>query len=474
MEFLQILDAPVEAGGLVEWIPTVPGGLGAWNPDPRATSHNHEHHLLEAHAYRLATARQGGRESWLGVAVDFDEQISLSAARQAILGWIDRHEVLRTHVTLVETPSDGDRVTTERYTAEPGTVHLRDRRIGWFGESAALTAQIATAFDGATAPLHWPAYRFATVARAGSFTLLFAADHSLVDGYSLVHAQYELREMYRAAAESRAPELPPTGSYVDFSGTERLAADTADQRHTAVLEWREFLDGGPLPDFTLIAQPPPCHDAEPVHLPQAAYDNLILDDDATRALAQRCADLGGSLTGGLLTTVGLVYRKATGEDRFATVMPRHTRNHSAFHTALGWFVALAPVSVDLADDPDFAEALTRIMVSLDRAREGASLPLLRLAELLDFAPDPKFVVSFMDTRAVPGAAEADDGGARALRSHSYADDELYLWFTRTPNGLRLHSRFPAERPGWPTVEIMQGFFGEFSALLAEIAAGQPV
>ncbi len=474
MEFVQVLDAPVEPGGLVEWIPAVPGGLGAWHRDPRATSHNHEHHLRDARAYRLSTHRQGGRESWLGVSVEFDEQISMSAVQSAILGWISRHEVLRTHVTLVSTcGSDSEAaLRTERYTADADTVHLRRRRIGWFADPRALIAQIGDSFDGATAPTHWPAYRFATVARAGSFTLLFAADHSLVDGYSLVNGQLELREMYRAVIERRDPALPPTGSYVDFSGIERQAAEAADDRHTAAVEWREFTEGGqPLPRFALIDPGPAPVEAGAPPLPQSAYDAVLLDDAAAGALEQRCGDLGGSLIGGLLTTAALVYRAQTGADRFATLMPRHTRNHAAFHTALGWFVSLAPVSVELADDPPFTTALERMMVSLDRAREGASLPLLRLAELLDFAPEPKFVVSFMDTRAVPGAAHADAGGARALRSHSYADDELYVWFTRTPHGLRLHARFPADRPGRPVSTLLQDFFAAFTELLASIAKG---
>src|SRR5690606_29226708 len=157
------------------------------------------------------------------------------AAHKAIANYIDRHEVLRTHVTL--TP-EGD---TARYTTGPGRVHVRSVRIGWFSDAELLLNQIAGSIDRATAPVHWPAYRFATVARAGSFTLFFAADHSLVDGYSLVHAQHELRELYAAAVARRAPDLPPTGSYPDFSAAERALADRADLRHTAVAVWREFL-----------------------------------------------------------------------------------------------------------------------------------------------------------------------------------------------------------------------------------------
>ena len=42
MKFIQILEEPIEPGGLVEWVPSVPGGLGGWLDDTRLTSHNHE------------------------------------------------------------------------------------------------------------------------------------------------------------------------------------------------------------------------------------------------------------------------------------------------------------------------------------------------------------------------------------------------------------------------------------------------
>ncbi|MFC0315707.1 condensation domain-containing protein [Gordonia phosphorivorans] len=468
MEFTQFLDAKVRPGALAEWIPAVPGGLGSWHRDPRGTSHNHEQHLRAAHDYRVRTQREGGREAWLGVAVEFDEQISLAAVRTAVLAWINRHEVLRTHVTLV-----GPR--TERYTTDPGTVHLRMTRVGWYRDADLLLEQIGGSFDRATTPMHWPAYRFATVARAHSFTLLFAADHSLVDGYSLINSQYELRELYAAAVERRAPQLPPTGSYIDFSGAERVAADSADDRHTAVAVWDEFLAGRTdLPSFALLPTPPPARPTAPgEHTAPAQHSRTsrLLDDATAEAFTRRCTDLGGSLIGGILAATALVYRRHSGADRFATLMPRHTRNHARFHGALGWFVALAPVTVDISDDPSFPTALERVMVSLDRAREGAALPLLRLATILGFDPEPKFVVSFMDTRAVPGAAAADEGAAQALRSHAYADDEFYLWVNRTPSGLRMHARFPAAESAQDVGAVLQGFIDDFADLLASIAVG---
>ena len=100
MKFVQIRDEALEPGGLVEWTPFVPGGLGAWDADSRLTSHNHEQHLRSAFEYRVRTRREGGRESWLGLTIEFDEPLSIPAIRSVLTQWIDRHEVLRSHVVI--------------------------------------------------------------------------------------------------------------------------------------------------------------------------------------------------------------------------------------------------------------------------------------------------------------------------------------------------------------------------------------
>ncbi len=81
--------------------PYVSGGLGAWRPDPpRLTSHNHEQHLRAAFDYRVRTQREGGREAWLGLSIELDEPLSIPAIRSVLTQWIDRHEVLRSHVVI--------------------------------------------------------------------------------------------------------------------------------------------------------------------------------------------------------------------------------------------------------------------------------------------------------------------------------------------------------------------------------------
>jgi hypothetical protein len=441
MKFIQILEEPIEPGGLVEWTPFVPGGLGAWHRDPRLTSHNHEQHLRGAFEYRLRTRREGGRESWLGVAIEFDEPLSIPALRAALRRWIDRHEVLRSHVIIRH---DG----LARLSNDPGTVQLKMGRIGWYNESGPLVEQIAGAFDRTTAPLQWPAYMFATVGRESSFTLLFAADHSLVDGYSLIMSQFELTALYRAARDHHEPELPPVGSYVDFSAAERREADQSGADHPAVSTWLGFLrsgDGDMPPMFRTppAGTPPPGHNTDTENaVAQPSLSGMIADDATANRFTAVCSEAGGSLTAGVLAAFAMVHHELTGDPEFRCVLPRHTRDDARWLTALGWFVALAPFCLDMSDSPTFDQAVARSTAELKRSRQGAALPFLRVADLIGYQGSPRFVISFIDTRYAPGAAEADAGRATVLRSHSYSPDEVLIWINRTPSGLRFSARSP--------------------------------
>lgn len=446
MRFIQILEDTVDPGALVEWTPVAPP-RDHWVTDSRLTSHNHESHLRGALAHQRETGTEGGRESWLGLIIEFVEPMSVPAIRAALVAWIDRHEVLRSHVIIRGEGGTGEGL--HRVSVPAGAIKLKMGRIGWYSEPTLLIEQIAGSFDRATAPTRWPAYTFATVAREDSFTLLFAADHSLLDGYSLIMAQHELITLYRSARDhgraqaSATPfthPLPATGSYVDFSAQERRTADAADAAHPALAIWSGFLAGeNRLPAF---AEASTSGDTE-AH-PQAAFTAELVDDEQANRFTAVCAAAGGNLQVGVLAALALAYRHALGRTDFRTILPRHTRKEEQWVGSLGWFVGLSPFSLDTSDSPTFDQAVARSARELRRTKPAATLPFLRVADLLGVVGGPRFVVSFLDTRYAPGAKEADEGQATVLRSHSYSLDEVYLWVNRTPSGIRLSARYPAD------------------------------
>lgn len=473
MKFIQMMDQPVEPGGLVEWSPYTVGGFAHWTADSRPTSHNHEQHLRSAFEYRLRTRREGGRESWLGLAIEFDEPLSIPAIRSTLSMWIDRHEVLRSHVVIW-----ADRLA--RMTTPPGSVKLKMGRVGWYGEPGPLLDQLGGSFDRATAPLQWPAYIFATVAREHSFTLLFAADHSLVDGYSLIMAQHELVSLYTASRRKTPADLPAVGSYVDFSAYQRREADAAGSDHEAIAVWSDFLrdTGGTLPGFELglddqdSAADTPVESRETDLTPQGSITADLLDDEQTNRFTAVCSAAGGSLFGGVMAALATVYGQLGGGPVMRCVIPRHTRGDQQWFGALGWFVATVPFRLDSSGVTDFGQLIGRATEELRRVRKASSLPFLRAGEVLgenggfDF-PEPKFVVSFIDLRFAPGNAEADAGRARILRSHNYSSDEVYIWVNRTASGLRISARFPSHGRTHNQVGRYLGAFGDFLKMIGD-------
>jgi hypothetical protein len=481
MLFTELAAYPLRPGTLMQWRPTAEQNFDRWLPDTRAVSHVHEAHLRAAAESLAARRVMGGRESWLGVGVEFDVPLSIPALRAALRTWIDRHEVLRTHVIL-----DGDGPIasrrTDRRSLPVHRVALVNQVVGTYHSTEPLREQLLGEFDRATAPLTWPAYMFATVSREDSFTLFFAADHSLVDGYSLILGPYELRELYREFTDRRreAARLMPAGSYVDFSDAERRAADDADADHSAARLWSEHLaeQDWQTPMFPMPLLPPSAKvlaeetkaaltfDAEGVpRIPQGALNFHLLDDDAANRFTRVCSEAGASMVSGVLACLARINADLGFGPVFRCVVPRHTRDSEEWISALGWFIGITPYRLDTAGARGFRELAVRAQQQWRASRAGSTLPYLRVGELIEAAPAPRFVISFLDTRPAPNAAMHDAGGAGILRSRDYSIEDVYLWINRTPSGLHVAARFPGFETARRTVTL---YLGALRSMLTEI------
>ncbi|WP_019202552.1 condensation domain-containing protein [Tsukamurella sp. 1534] len=472
MQFTEIDAYPLRPGELRNWIPRT-GPAARWRDDPRATSHVHEAHLRGALSIQRRRHIDGGRESWLGLGIEFDEPLSIPGLRSALRAWIDRHEVLRTHVFMEEGKP-------RRRSAQTDTVDLKVQTVGTYRSAGPLAEQLLGEFDRATAPLTWPAYLFSTVSREDSFTLFFAADHSLMDGYSLILSPHELRELYRQAVHGVEARLLPTGSYVDYSDDDRQTADRATATHPAARMWQEYLtETSFLPSpFPMPLLPPSAkslagetlaalsRDPDGVpRLPQAALNFHLLDDERANNFTRVCSESGASLVTGVLACMAKINTDLGFGPVFRCAVTRHTRDAEQWIAALGWFVGIAPFRLDTTGSRGFGDLAQRAQTEWRRSKAGSTLPYLRIGEVLGGAPPPQFVVSFMDTRSAPGSAVNDDGGAGALRSRDYSIEDVYLWMLRTPSGLHVAARFPGLATASRSVTL---YLGALRSMLTEI------
>ncbi|MBB4158248.1 condensation domain-containing protein [Streptomyces cinereoruber] len=462
MKFIDMWDLDVRPGQLTAWRPKTDSSCGAgWIPDGRPASHLQEAHLRGA----LRTAAEGGRgPSWLATTFELPGPLDPDALRTAFLGWIDRHETLRSRLGLIIDGVGTPR--TDRATLPPGQVDLAWDDFGTFTDSGTLRARIESVLDGDTDPLAWPSFVFLTVEHGDSTTVCVGLDHLNADGYSVLLIAYEVVQLYRAAVEESDPGLTPVGSYLDFTGPEREAADRLHGEHHAVRGWREFVaeGSGRLPEF-----PAPVTDGpeRPATAQNGGLD-WLLDAPQARALDVVCKQKGGDLFSGILACLAMTARNRYGQERFRTLVPVHTRAQRRYLRSLGWYVGIAPVSLPVHAEDGFAQVMKEAGEALRTARPLADAPLDLLGESLGHPLEPRFMVSYMDTRWVPGARRWSDWNARALRSRRFDAHEVYLWVVRSHEGVYLSFRFPDSELGRTVVPV---YLEEARRLVRLIAAG---
>ncbi|MGA4946399.1 condensation domain-containing protein [Streptomyces cinereoruber] len=462
MKFIDMWDLDVRPGQLTTWRPKTDSLRTAdWIPDGRPASYLQEAHLHGA----LRSAAEGRRgPSWLATTFELPGPLDLDALRAALLGWVDRHETLRSRLRPVV---DGAGVTRiDRATLPSGEIDLVRDDFGTFADSGALRTRIENVLDEDTDPLVWPSFVFLTVEHGDSTTVCVGLDHLNADGYSVLLIAYEVVQLYRAAVEESDPGLTPAGSYLDFTGPEREAVDLLHDGHHVVRGWREFVaeGGGRLPEF-----PTPVTDGpdRPATAQNGGLD-WLLDAAQARALDVVCKQEGGDLFSGILACLAMTARNRYGQERFRTLVPVHTRAQRRYLRSLGWYVGIAPVSLPVHAEDGFAQVMKEAGEALRIARPLADAPLGLLGELLGHPLEPRFMVSYMDARWVPGARRWADWNARALRSRRFDAHEVYLWVVRSHEGVYLSFRFPDSELGRT---VVPAYLEEARRLVRLVAAG---
>jgi hypothetical protein len=218
MERIELSEQPIPAGTLTVWAPTVLDN-GAWRPDSRPLTPAHEAHCRRADPH----AALPGRGNWVGAAFPIDRPYHPDALRTVVRTWFDRHETLRTSVTLAPGSSAPEDRVLRRHTVDAD--HLDALRICLgHHSSAAVRAVLVDQFDSVLSPLAWPHCVLATVTNTDQqeFVLFLGVDRSVMDTFSHPAAATELREMYqRLVAKEPAATAVVRGH---FPSVERQAA----------------------------------------------------------------------------------------------------------------------------------------------------------------------------------------------------------------------------------------------------------
>lgn len=435
MRMTDIQRCEIRPGRVAEWTlhPRVVEAAAGLPEDSRPPAY-----VQESHVRTARSVRDDGLfvPTWLGAAFDLAGPVDAEALQQALAAWTVRHETLRSGLRW----DDGE---LRRFTLAADDVALHRQDIGTFTDAGTLTRYLEDRFDTAANALSWPNFIYAAVFREDGASVYAAFDHSNVDAYSLYRLPAEIHDLYEAARESRAAPAPPVASYVDFCAVERADADQIDDTHSVVARWREFIArcGGTLPNFPIDLGLDP---QGPLPTQKLLCAPLADDADAA-AFEAYCRPYGGSLVG-VLAATALVLHEMGGQTVYRAVVPFHTRVKSRWQESLGWYVGGAPIEIPLADAPDFDSALRLVRDELRRAKPLSRVPIARVLSRLgaDFrptSPDLYSIVSFVDTRSVPGSERWPDMRAHGLVRVSYGD-KVCAWVARFHDGLHFSARHP--------------------------------
>lgn len=437
MEYTELDDHPLADGLLTIWSPHT--HETAWQADTRAVSSEHAAHLrgIDPQA----------RPSWIGTVFDIHQPYDDAALASALTAWHRRHEALRTTVRVGE---DGSLV---RESIAPHDITMTRGAPTPIGDD--VTVQVEDALVAKLSPHVWPHLAVGTIHddERQHFLLIFAADHAVMDAYSQLIAVAELTALYEAAlAGEDAPEsldIGPFGSFVEASAGEavRVAELAGSVEVAACLErWRALLDDDGRP----AALPRVWREAAR-RTPQRSRSHWLLDDDEAERYASAVKAAGHSSQTGVLGVFASAMRELTAEETLRFVLPMHTRHTVEDSRAIGWYVGLAPVTWNLGGAATPSAVLARVAEATAQAKQDTLVPFPWVREQLAMQGAPGLVVSYVDTRHVPGAAQFKARRARALRSRVNADD-VYLWLVRCHGGFNVSMRYPDTLQMVETVE----------------------
>lgn len=417
--------------------------------------------------FHLATARaQGvGRSVWMAGSFDVPSPLDKAALRRTLELVIRRHDALWTGFEVLP-----DRI--ERLMVPLDQIALATSTPVEIEDPGLLRKHLRTRFTAVCDPLTFPAFLFATVEREESCTVIAAFDHTIVDGYSLVIAIRELREIYQLiqanpeiSDEQVNAALGDPGSFMKYceAEVEEPDVDPADRRIRA---WGRFYEkcGGTSPSFPLKLG---VKAGKPVA--QASDVRPILDGVDAARFERACLAAGGTMFTGVLTALGTAQRLEGGVDALPVVFPLHTRQSAEWENAIGWLTTAAPIVIEVGDATDFGASLANTHASFRSALtlKGVSMPQVKeaLGDGFRRTRTDVFMVSYIDYRRLAGTEHHREMNAHHISNVTVCDDAQF-WVSRTDEGLALRSRYPDTRAARRTVER---FLKRLTAVMKDVS-----
>ena len=301
------------------------------------------------------------------------ERLEPAALRAALADLAERHEVLRTVVSV----ADGEPALVVQAGAQPELTVLTATE----EELDVAVAQAAGYEFDLTAEI--PLRAWLLEADRGGQVLVLLLHHIATDGASTAPLLGDLAAAYQARAARKAPSFEPLPvQYADYARWQReLLGDASDPYSLLSRQldfWRETLDGAP-PVLDLPADRP----RPAVASGRGGVVPFTLDADAHARLTGAAREWGATLFMVLQSALAvLMTRMGAGTDvPVGTVVAG--RDDEALDDLVGFFVNTLVLRTDTGGNPSFGELVARVRDSDLAAYAHQDLPFERLVEELN-------------------------------------------------------------------------------------------
>jgi amino acid adenylation domain-containing protein len=321
---------------------------------------------------------------------------ALRAAWQAV---VDRHEVLRTHVSAASADDPRQAVTGHLPAAVP-VVDLTGLADPAKEARETVRAALETPFRLTEGPL-WRLVLIRT--GPGEHVLAICLHHLVADGESVGLLLRELGLQYQARGRAALPPLPV--QYGDYAVWQHGNL-TGERMGTDLVYWRKTLGG--LPPITLPTDRPRSASTSS----EAARCAVALPSEVDDRLGALCRQAGVTRFMALYAAFAIALGQTRDLAEVVVGTPTANRDHQELEGLIGFFVNTLVLRLDLGGDPTFREVLGRARETCLGAYAHQAIPFERL--VTELAPDraaehlPLFQTWFVAQDAPP-ATEAFPG-----------------------------------------------------------------
>ncbi len=315
-------------------------------------------------------------------------KLHVEALRQSLAEIVDRHEVLRT--TFVLKDDDPVQVVGE---ADPvfEQIDLSELPREQRKEDLARLLQQAgnTLFDLAQGPL----FKTCLIRLDDSDHVLIMSMHHIVfDVWSNGILMRELTLLYESFDQGKSSPLTPLPiQYRDFAAWQRnwLQGEVL-QKHLAY--WT-----GQLADISVLELPTD-YPRPPIQTFNGAFESLLLPQGLSQALQTFSKQRGVTLYMTMLSVLGVLLGRHSGQDDIAIGTPIANRDREEIQNLIGFFLNMLVMRLDLSGEPSFDELLERVKQTALAGYAHQHLPFERLVEEMQLGRDtnrtPLFQVTF--------------------------------------------------------------------------------